>query len=110
MSRLRRGLMLAVLAGVLGFLAAADVAKREAAVREQLAPLVDVAVARRDLEAGRAIRNEDLATRRVPARFAPADPRAAAEFVGRQLAVAVPRGADVHPVLSSWACLPLTHG
>ncbi len=95
MTRRRRGLLLAGLAAVLGWLAAADVAEREDAVRRQLSPLVEVAVARHDLAAGKPVREGDVAARRVPERFAPADPRAPAELVGRELAVAVPRGTDL---------------
>ena len=66
MSRRRRAALLLGLALVLGGLAASDVARREAALRAQLAPLVDVVVARGDLPAGRALRPDDLAVRRVP--------------------------------------------
>ncbi len=95
MTRGRRGILLAGLAAILGWLAAADVSERENAVRRQLAPLVEVAVARHDLEASRPLREGDLAARRVPERFAPADSRAPVELVGQELAVAVPRGTDL---------------
>ena len=49
MTRRRRGALLIGLALALGGLAASDVGRREAAVRAQLAPLVDVVVAGRDL-------------------------------------------------------------
>ena len=53
MTRRRRAALLLGLAVVLGALAASDVARREAALRAQLAPLVDVVVARRSLADGR---------------------------------------------------------
>lgn len=96
MSRRRRAALLAGLALVLGGLAASDVARREAALREQLAPLVDVVVARRALDAGHRIRAHDLGVRRVPARFAPPGAPAVAEvLVGQRLAVPVPGGGAV---------------
>jgi pilus assembly protein CpaB len=99
-SRRRRAALLLGLALVLGALAASDVSRREAALRAQLAPLVDVLVARRPLEAGHRVSRGDLAVRRVPARFAPAGPPALAEtVVGARLAVAVDRGGTVGPLL-----------
>ena len=71
-SRRRRAAVLLGLALVLGGLAASDVARREAAVRAQLGPPVEVVVARGDLAAGRTLGAADLALRRVPARYAPA--------------------------------------
>jgi pilus assembly protein CpaB len=68
MSRRRRGALLIGLALALGGLAASDVGRREAAVRAQLAPLVDVVVAGRDLPPRRQVRPADLALRRIPAR------------------------------------------
>ena len=49
MTRRRRGALLIGLSLALGGLAASDVGRREAAVRAQLAPLVDVVVAGRDV-------------------------------------------------------------
>ena len=96
MSRGRRGVLLAMLSVVLGSLAASDMARREAALDRRLAPLVDVVVARDDLEEGRVLTGGDLRVRRVPVRYAPlATAAAPAEVVGRELAVAVPAGADV---------------
>ena len=93
MSRRRRGALLIGLALALGGLAASDVGRREAAVRAQLAPLVDVVVAGRDLVPGRRVRPADLALRRVPARYAPVGAASVPEeVVGRRPAVAVPRG------------------
>ncbi|HTE63946.1 MAG TPA: Flp pilus assembly protein CpaB [Solirubrobacteraceae bacterium] len=93
MSRRRRAIVLLGLALVLGGLAASDVARREAAMRAQLGPAVDVVVARIDLAAGRAVDAADLAVRRVPARYAPAGAATMPEtLIGRRLAAAVPRG------------------
>jgi pilus assembly protein CpaB len=81
------------LALVLGGLAASDVARREAAMRAQLGPAVEVVVARTDLAAGRPVGASDLAVRRVPARYAPAGGATVPEtLIGRRLAAAVPRG------------------
>jgi pilus assembly protein CpaB len=92
-SRRRRAALLLGLALVLGGLAASDVARREAALREQLGPLVEVVVARDDLVPDRRLRAEDLAVRRVPARYAPVGAAALPEaLLGRPLAAAVPRG------------------
>lgn len=85
--------MLLGLALLLGGLAASDVSRREAATRAQLAPLVDVVVARGDLETGRELRTSDLGVRRMPARYAPAGAAAEpAELVGRRVGVPVPQG------------------
>jgi len=70
-SRRRRAALLLGMALVLGALAASDVARRESALRGELAPLVDVIVARGPLEAGERLRAGDLARRAVPERFAP---------------------------------------
>jgi pilus assembly protein CpaB len=96
MSRRRRAALLLGLALVLGALAASDVARREAALRAQVGPAVDVLVARRPIEAGHRVQAGDLAVRRVPARFAPAGAAAVPELVlGQKLAVPVPAGAAV---------------
>jgi pilus assembly protein CpaB len=95
-SRRRRAIVLLGLALVLGGLAASDVARREAAVRAQLGPAVDVVVARADLAAGRAVSGGDLAVRRVPVRYAPVGVATVPEtLIGRRLAAAVPRGGYV---------------
>lgn len=99
MSRRRRAVLLLGLALVLGALAASDVARREAALREQVGPAVEVLVARAPLAAGRRLAPADLAVRRVPQRFAPAGAAAVPELlVGRRLSVAVPAGTplDLH--------------
>ncbi len=96
MSRRRRGLLLIGLAGILGALAAADVGRREAALDRRLAPLVDVLVARTDLDPGTALRLTDVQTRQVPARWAPIGAAAApGEVAGAVPAVRIPRGAYV---------------
>jgi pilus assembly protein CpaB len=92
-SRQRRAALLLGLALVLGALAASDVARREAALREQVGPAVDVLVARRELNAGRRVAAADLAVRHVPERFAPAGAAPVPELLlGRRLAVGVPAG------------------
>ena len=96
MSRRRRAALLLGLALVLGALAASHVARREAALREQVGPAVDVLVARRPLVAGRRLVADDLALRHIPERFAPAGAEPIPELlVGRRLAVAVPAGGPV---------------
>ena len=86
MTRRRRGALLIGLALALGGLAASDVGRREAAVRAQLAPLVDVVVAGRDLPPRRRLATADLALRRIPARYAPVGAASVPEeVVGRRL-------------------------
>jgi pilus assembly protein CpaB len=95
-SRRRRAALLLGLALVLGALAASDVGRREAALREQVGPAVDVLVARRPLVAGRRLVASDLALRHVPERFAPAGAEPIPDLlVGRRLAVPVPAGSPV---------------
>jgi len=107
-SRRRRAVLLLGLALVLGGLAASDVARRESALRAELAPLVDVVVARRDLSAGRRIAPADLARRPVPARFAPAGAAGAPPelLAGGRLAVPVAAGDPVGPGLLEPAAPP----
>jgi pilus assembly protein CpaB len=94
MTRRRRGALLIGLALALGGLAASDVGRRERAVRAQLAPLVDVVVAGRDLPPRRRLTPADLALRRIPARYAPVGTASVPETViGRRPVAAVPRGA-----------------
>ena len=94
MTRRRRGVLLVGLAFALGGLAASDVGRREAALRAQLAPLVDVVVAGRDLPPRRRLTPADLALRRVPARYAPVGAASVpGEVLGRRPLVLVPRGA-----------------
>jgi pilus assembly protein CpaB len=95
-TRRRRAALLLGLALVLGALAASDVSRREAALRDQLGPLVDVVVAARQLDAGRRVRADDLSVRRVPERFAVGGGPALPELlIGQRLAVHVPAGAPV---------------
>ena len=95
MSRRRRAALLLGLALVLGALAASDVARREAALREQVGPAVEVLVASGPLAAGRRLEPGDIAVRRVPERFASAGIVVPELLVGRRLAVAVPAGAPL---------------
>jgi pilus assembly protein CpaB len=81
------------LALVLGGLAASDVARREAALRAQLGPAMEVVVARADLAAGRPVEASDLAVRQVPARYAPTGAATVPEtLIGQRLAASVERG------------------
>jgi pilus assembly protein CpaB len=92
-TRRRRGLLLVGLSLMLGGLAASDVARRESALARKLAPLVDVVVASRSLEAGKPIAAEDLAIRQVPSRWAPVGAAAVPEeVVGLTPAVDLPAG------------------
>ena len=96
MSRTGRAALLIGLALLLGGLAASDVARREAALESRLAPLVDVVVAHRDLAPRRRLRLDDLAVRRLPARYAPVGAATVPEeLVGRRLAVPVASGGPV---------------
>ena len=96
MSRRRRAALLLGLALALGALAASDVARREAALRDQIGPAVAVLVAAHPLAADRRLAPEDLALRRVPERFAPAGGAVVPELVvGQRLAVPVPAGAPI---------------
>jgi pilus assembly protein CpaB len=95
-TRRRRAALLLGLALVLGALAGSDVARREAALRDQVGVSVEVLVARAPLAAGRRVRPDDLAVRRVPERFAPAGSAPVPELViGERLAVSVPAGTPV---------------
>ena len=100
MSRRRRALLLLGLALALGGLAATDVSRRERALRRQVGPLTEVVVARRALDAGTAIKLDDLGLRRLPARYAPPGaPAFAGELAGHRLAVPVAAGGAVTPDL-----------
>jgi pilus assembly protein CpaB len=99
-TRRRRAAVLLGLSLVLGTLAATHMARREAALRETLGPVVEVVVARKDLEAGRRIELNDLGVRSLPARYAPpGEPEFAAALAGHELAVAVPSGGFVSRAL-----------
>lgn len=88
--------MLLGLSLVLGTLSATHMARREAALRETLGPVVEVVVARKDLAAGATLELSDLGVRSLPARYAPpGEPAFAAALAGHKLAVAVPSGGAV---------------
>ncbi len=100
MSRRRRAVVLAVLALLLGSLAASDVAGREAALRRSLGVSVGVLVAQEAVAAGAPLARARLALRRVPARYAPADAfSGTADVAGLKAAVAIPAGTDLTPSL-----------
>lgn len=96
MSRRRRALLVLALSLTLGAVAAGDVSRREAALRDGIGPGVRVLVAAEDLPAGAELTPRRLALRTVPERYAPAaafvDP---GEVAGLRTAAAVPRGADI---------------
>jgi pilus assembly protein CpaB len=96
MSRRRRAALLGGLALLLGGLAASDVAGREAALRRDLGPAVEVVVARESLAPGARLGAGSLAVRRVPARYAPRGGFAdTAGLAGLRVRAAVPAGADL---------------
>lgn len=96
MTRRRRAVLLGGLALVLGALAAADVARREAALARRLGPVVAVVVAREPLQPGTRLSLARLAVRRVPGRYAPAGAFARPdELLGLRAATSIPAGADV---------------
>lgn len=111
MTARRRGPLLALLALVLGGLAASDVASQEAALRRRLGRTVSIVVARATIPRGAAIRPGGLALRTVPARYAP---RAAyarvGEVAGRRAAVVIPAGADITPALVAATAPQLRRG
>ena len=89
----RRGLLLVCFALVCGGLAASQVHERERRAEAAVGPLVSVAVAARDLPAGRRLGSGDVSVRRAPARFLPPDAlRGAGDLAGARTAVAVPAG------------------
>jgi pilus assembly protein CpaB len=98
----RRAILLAGLAALLGSLAAADVARREAAVGDALGPAVPVVVTRESIAAGARVTLGALSVRRVPARYAPGSRFSAPEAVaGLRAAVAIPARVDLTPALVS---------
>ncbi len=100
MSPRRRAVALGGLALALGALAAADVTGREAALRREVGPLVPVLLARVDIAGGARIAADDLAVRRVPARYAPREAfAAAAQAAGARAAVAIAAGTDLQAAL-----------
>jgi len=97
-SRRRRALLLGGLSLLLGALAAADVAGREAALDARLGPAIAVVVARTAIAPGARIERRDLAVRLVPERYAPRGAFGApAEVAGARAAVALPAGTDLGP-------------
>lgn len=95
-ARRRRAVVLLALALACGGLAASEVGSRVREVEARVGAPVRVLVAARDLEAGRELRNGDVAVREVPARFVPPDAVSAArEVVGAVPAVPLARGAYV---------------
>jgi len=95
-ARRRRAALLLALAVACGGMAASEVRDRERRLEARIGPLVPVLVARGDLRAGAALSPARLATRRVPARFAPPDALAAsADAAGARLAVPLAAGAYV---------------
>jgi pilus assembly protein CpaB len=91
--RRRRGLVLLGLALASGALAASMVNDRVAAVERRVGPLVPVAVAARDLEAGIRLGPRDLAVRRMPQAYAPRTALSSpAHAVGRTLAAPLSGG------------------
>lgn len=100
MTRRRRAALLAGLAVVLGTLAASDIGRREAALREQLQPVVGVVVLRSTVQAGDVIPAGSLAVRRVPARYAPRGAFARPTGIaGTRAAVTLAPGTDLVPAL-----------
>lgn len=96
MTRRRRALALGALSLILGALAASHVARREAALAEQLGPLVEVVVARDAVAEGARLTPARLAVRAIPARYAPSGAFARPEeLIGLRAAIAVPAGADL---------------
>jgi pilus assembly protein CpaB len=96
-ARRRRGLLLLSVALASGGLAASQVHERERRAAEELGPSVEVLVAARDLRAGTHVTRDEIAVRRMPARFAPPDALpsggvAAAGLVGARLAAPVAAG------------------
>jgi pilus assembly protein CpaB len=98
--RRRRGLLLLGLALASGALATSMVSDRVESVERRVGPLVPVAVAAKDLEAGVRLSPEDLTVRRVPAAYAPRPSLASpAQAAGDALAVSVNAGTYVTPQL-----------
>lgn len=100
MSHRRRAALLGGLALVLGALAAGDVSRREAALRDRLGPVVPVVLVQRDVAPGDRITATALAVRRVPARYAPAGAfTRPGPLIGARSAVAIGAGTDLVPAL-----------
>jgi Flp pilus assembly protein CpaB len=99
-ARRRRGVLLLLLAGLAGSMAASRVRAEQRTIRSQVGPLVAVVIARAPIAARTRIgpqqAAERLAVARIPARFVPPDAvRDPLRAVGATSAVAIPRGAYV---------------
>jgi pilus assembly protein CpaB len=95
-ARRRRGILLLLLALASGGLAAMQIRERERKVESQVGPLVGVVVAARELAADDRLDERDLAVKRVPARFVPADAVGSpGRLVGARTAVALTAGSYV---------------
>jgi pilus assembly protein CpaB len=96
MSRRRRALLLAALAVLLGGLAAANVERREAALRRALGPAATVLVTGAPVDAGASLAAARPRLRIVPRRYVPPDALASADALrGARVAVALPAGSYV---------------
>jgi Flp pilus assembly protein CpaB len=83
----------AALAVALGLVAVRGVAQREAAVAEQIGPIVRVVVLAHDVPADHPLRSDDLAYRQMPLRWAaPSTVGQAGDAVGLRPAVDLERG------------------
>jgi pilus assembly protein CpaB len=95
-ARRRRGALLLSLALACGGLAASQVSGRVHAVERRVGRPVPVLVAARPVQAGTPLRPGDLAVRRVPSRYAPADALpGAGSAVGATATAPLARGAYV---------------
>ena len=99
-ARRRRGVLLLLLAGLAGSMAASRVRAEQRTIRSQVGPLVAVVVARAPIaprtRIGPQQAAERLAVAHIPARFVPPDAvRDPLRAVGATSAVAIPRGAYV---------------
>jgi pilus assembly protein CpaB len=98
--RRRRGLLLLGIALASGALAASMVQDRVESAERRVGPLVPVAVAARDLEAGARLAPRDLAVRRVPRAYAPGRPLTSpAQAAGQTLAAPLAAGGYLPPEL-----------
>jgi pilus assembly protein CpaB len=100
MSGRRRAVALLGLAALLGALAASNVARREAALRDALGPVVPVLAVAHDVPAGGRFVAARLAVRKVPLRYAPTLRYASpGQVAGLRAAVAVPARTDLTPAM-----------
>ena len=96
-ARRRRGILLILVAGLAGSMAAQRVRGEERAIRSQVGPLVPVVIARAPIGARTRMGPQQVADRlavaRIPARFVPAGAvRDPLKAVGATTAVDIPRG------------------